>query len=881
MRGLWLRIRRLLRWRGTERDIGEELRFHVEMETEEYVRRGLDRREARRRALAAFGGVERWREETRASRGTAWLEDALRDARFALRGLIHAPGFALATLGTITLGVGATTTIFSIVHGVVLAPLPYPDGDRLVTVWMRNPEQNIEEDITSWPNFADWREQGTTFDRMATVRTGRWALTGQGDPEEVLGASVSRGFFELLGSPLLFGRTFRDEEVEGDPVRVTVLSHELFTRRFGGDPSIVGRTIRLNDESYEVVGVTAPGQRYPRDAELWMPQAFGEDLAQLREARGALWLPVIGRLTDGVDLATAQAEMDGVARRLEEQYPVVNEGVGVTLEPLHETLVGDVRTPLLVLLGAVGVVLLIAVVNVANLLLARGSSRSRELAVRLTLGAAHGRLVRQVLAESVLLGLVGGLAGTLLSALAIGLLPALGPAELPRLESVGIDGVVLSFALITALGASALFSVVPALQAGRTAPGTQLRDGMRGSSSVGLARVRGGFVVAQFALALLLLVGAGLLVRSFLNLRSVEPGFEPDNVLSFTLALPPARYPSAEPVRAFYEEIQRGIAAMPGVTNVGTVSTLFLSTLPNMGAITVESRPEAFEETAEFPVVQDAASPGLFEALGMEIMAGRAIDETDATDATAAAVVNETFVRTFLPGLDPVGQRFCRCGPAAEDPSWITIVGVAEDARRSGLDRPVRPSAFLPAAQATQRRADVVVRTAGDPLALVPAIRSLVRDMDPQLPVTRVRTLEQALSDSVAQRRFVSWLLAAFAAAALTLAAVGIFGVMAYVVGQRTREIGIRVALGAERSSILTATLREGMAHAGLGLTLGVVVSFGLTRYVRGQLFDLEPTDPATFALAAAILLGAAAVACVAPAARAASVDPMVVLREE
>jgi putative ABC transport system permease protein len=881
MRGWWLAVLRLFRWRSSEREIDEELRFHVEMETETYVREGVGRAEARRRALVALGGQERWREETRSARRTAWVEDATRDIRFAVRGLLRAPAFALAALATITLGVGATTAIFSVVRGVVLAPLPYPEPDELVTVWMRNLAENIEEDITSWPNFLDWREGSTLLEAMATVRDVSPSLTGAGDPEELRAAAVSRGFFELIGAPLEIGRTFRDGEVEGDAARVVVLSHELFERRFGSDPSIVGRTIQLNDAGYEVVGVTAPGLRYPRDAELWLPQSLGGDFEGLREARSALWLPVIGRLTDGVDLAAAQAEVDAIARRLEAEYPAANEGVGITLEPLHETLVGDVRTPMLVLLAAVALVLLIAVVNVANLLLARGTARARELAVRLTLGAGRGRIVRQVLAESAVLGVAGMVAGTAVSVLAVRMLLALAPPGLPRIDQVDVDAASLGFGLLVAVGASILFGLVPALHAGRVEPGEQLREGSRGSSGAGLARLRAAFVVAQFALALLLLVGAGLLGRSFLELRSVEPGFEPENVLSVTLSLPPGRYPDPETRRTFYDQLHQELAAVPGVTEVGTISTLFLQALPNMGRVFIESRPELYESMREFPVVQDAASPGFFGAAGMRIVAGRAPDERDGPDDASVAVVNEAFVRVFLADVDPVGERFMWGRPSDDDTQWVTIVGVVADARRSGLDQAVRPSAFLPVAQAPQRRLDALVRTAGDPLAVVPGVRQAVQAIDDQLPLTRVRTLEQAMSEALSGRRFVAWLLALFAGSALALAAVGIFGVMAYLVGQRTREIGIRVALGAERSSVLSSVLREGMLHAGLGLVLGAVGALAMTRFMRSQLFGLEPTDPATFAISGGVLLAVAALACLIPARRAAGVDPVVALREE
>lgn len=883
MRGWLLRLYRLLRPDASERELDEELRHHVDLETDALVRSGLDPEEARRRALIAFGGEDRWREEMRAARGTLWIEDGLRDLRFALRALGRTPAFTLSVLATLTLAVGATTAIYSVVRGVVLAPLPFPEADRLVTVWMSNPAQGIEEDITSWPNFTDWRARSTTIDPMVAVRGQRWTLTGDdGDPEEVSGAAVSTGFFDLLATPLLIGRAFRDEEAEGDPSGVVVLSHELWTRRFGADPGIVGSTIRLNDGPWEVVGVTAPGRRYPPGAELWTPLTFGPQLEGLREARGALWLPVVGRLTDGVELEAAQSEMNGVAGTLREEYPGVNDGVGITLEPLQTTLVGDVRTPLLVLLGAVALVLLIAVVNVANLLLVRGISRGRELALRLTLGAGRSRVVRQALTESFVLGGIGGLGGAAVAVLGVEALIRLAPPGLPRIDEVTIEPVLLLSAMAVALGASLFFGLAPALHAAGVDVTGQISEGSARSGSSGrLAKARGVFVTGQFALALVLLVGTGLLLRSFANLRAVDPGFEPGGVLMASLALPGARYPDAQALRGFTDELFPALEAIPGVARAGSVSTLFLSALPNMGSIVVESRPELDATAQEHPVVGDPASDGFLQAVGMRLIAGRGVTPADGPDETPVAVVNETFVRTFLSDRDPLGERFTWNARNADDPGWVTIVGVVADARRSGLDAAVRPSAFLAHRQAPVRRFDVFLRASGDPASLAPALRSAVGAIDPMLPLTRMRTLDQAMSESLSVRRFIVVLLSVFAAAALALAAVGIYGVMAYVVGQRTREIGVRVALGAERGTILGRVLGEGLLHAVAGMVLGGVGALLLTRYVRTLLFGLEPADPATFALATVLLLLVACAASALPALRASTIDPMVALREE
>jgi putative ABC transport system permease protein len=733
--------------------------------------------------------------------------------------------------------------------------------------------------VTSWPNFIDWREATTTLDGLATVLPTRYTLTGAGEPEEVTGATVSRGFFELVGHRLAFGRPFRDTEIEGEVRNAVVLSQELFTRRFGADPSIVGRTIELDDVTYEVVGVTRPGAGYPRDAELWTPQAFPTDNPLTMFPRRRFLFTVIGRLADAVPLTVAQAEMDAIAARLEEAYPEENRGVGIALEPLHETIVGDVRTPLLVLLGAVAAVLLIAVVNVANLLLARGTARARELAARAALGAGRGRIVRQVLAESALLGGLGGLAGAALAFLGVSVLVAIGPGDLPRLDEVRPDWLILGVALAVALGATLAFGLVPALQASRVDPATNLRKSTRGSSSSALGGVRGAFIAGQFGLALVLLVVSGLLMQSFLNLRAVDSGLETEGVLSLTLDLSPARYPDGEARGAFYRELLDRVTALPGVESLGTITNMFV-TDRLVGTPTVESRPDQFGPDTEVPAVSDVVSPGLFSTIGLDIVAGRGLEEADGPDAMRVAVVNETFARSFLAGLDPIGQRFTWLYQG-EGSYWFTIVGVVADARRSGPAAPVQPAAFYPLGARPGYHTDMLVRTHGDPLALAPALRDAIHAIDADVPLSRVRTLEQAMADQLAQRRYVSWLLGVFALTALTLAAIGIFGVLAYVVGRRTREIGIRVALGAARLRLLSDVLREGMVHAGAGLLLGVLGSLGVTRLLQSQLFGLEATDPSTFVAASVLLLLVAVLACAVPARRAASVDAVVALREE
>lgn len=879
MRGWWLRLVRLLRPRASDRDIEEELRFHVEMEAEALRRSGVPPAEARRRARMALGGEDRWREETRDARGTAWLEDTLRDLRFAARAMRCAPGFTAAAVGTLALGVGATTTIYSVVDQVVLAPLPYADPDDLVAVWTSNPALGVERGMTSWPNFEDWRDATTTLQAMAAVVPGRRTLTGRGEPVEVRTASVSAGFFEMVGAPLALGRPFGDGEVEGAFAGTAVLSHGLFVRRFGSDPSVLGRTILLDGHPVEVVGVTRPGAAYPSDTDVWLPLTFGTG-RQWRDPRGRLWLPVVGRLADGVGRDVAQREFDELAARLASEFPDTNQGSGVLLEPLQRTLVGDVRTPFLVLLGAVTLVLLIAVVNVGNLLLARGTARAREVAARRALGAGRGRVVRQVLAEGAVLGAAGGALGACMAAAGVMAFAATAPADLPRLDTVGVDGVVLSMSLLLALTTSVAFSALPAVQAARVDPATTLRASARSTASTGLRGLSGVLVGGQFALAFVLLVGAGLLARSFVNLRTADPGFDVDDILAVEVSLPRDRYADADARRAFHEALLRDVAALPGVESAGTVSDFFLSDLPSSGSLTVEgvaARPGA----PDVHVVTDAVSPSFFATLGMRLVAGRVPQGTDGPDDPPVAVVNEAFVRAFLEGQDPVGRRYTWGRPTGESTYWFAIIGVVRDARRSGLDAPVLPAVFESALQRPRHEVELFLRTQGDPSASIAPVRSVLAGLDAELAVARIQTLEAAVSGALAQRRLVVGLLGGFSLAALTLAAIGIFGVTAYVVGRRTREIGIRLALGAPRTRVLGQVVRVGMLQAGAGLVAGGAAALAATRIVRSQLVGIDPVDPATFLGAATVLMVVAGLACAIPARRAARVEPVVALSQE
>jgi putative ABC transport system permease protein len=799
----------------------------------------------------------------------------LRDIRHGTRSLIRTPSFTIAAVLTLALGIGANTAIFSAVHGVLLRPLPYPDADRLAVIWLTNEQEGFDRDVISYPNFRDIREQTNTLSGLAAF-TGRAAAFSEGDEvEQVLGAAATADFFGVLGVRAALGRTFGAADIEEGRSDVVVLSHGLWTRQFGADPSIVGRVIRIGDATSEVVGVMPRGFVYPDGAEYWQPLIRPAGDAGFFDARGAFWLSTIGRLAPGASFEQADLELGAVLDDLAQEYPNELEGLGIWAEPLRDTIVGDVRPALLVLLGAVGFVLLIACANVANLLLARGAARQKEMAVRAALGASSGRLTRQVLTESLVLAAIGGVAGVLVALWGTSALMALSPPDLPRAEQIGVNGPVVALAAIVALLTGLFFGLAPALQARAVSLGSVLREGGRGAAGDRVGRLRPVLIAAQVALALVLLVGAGLLIRSFAALQATDPGFRTENVLSFRLTLPASRYPSGAAIREFQRELTARMEAMPEVDAVRSISTLFLPRLPNMAPIAIEGR-ELEPGAQQASVTSDLVDPGFFAALGVPLVRGRDFGAEDGPGGVPAAVVNATFARRYFSGEDPVGRRF-----SWTDSPEYTIVGVVADTRRSGLAEPVRAEGYRPTTQELSRSMEYLVTTRRDPLAVVPELRAVLRDLDPGLPIVQLRTVEQALAESVATRRFVMVLLAGFAAVALALAAVGIYGVLAYLVGQRTREIGIRVALGASRRDVLALVLRDSVTSVVPGVILGLAGALVLTRLLGGQLHAISPTDPATFGTVTVLLLGVALVASAVPARRAANTEPMVTLKEE
>ncbi|MFN7943774.1 MAG: ABC transporter permease [Blastocatellia bacterium] len=801
------------------------------------------------------------------------MQTLWQDLRYGARMLFKQPGFTLVAVITLSLGIGANTAIFSVVNAVLLRPLPYPESGQLTWVWMDNRGEGIHEDIASWPNFEDWRAQNQTFQAMAGVLDRRFNLTGAGEPEEVYGANVSPNFFELMRVSPARGRGFQaDEEQEGRD-QVVVIGYGLWQRRFGGEANIVGQTLSLNGQPHTIIGVMPPGFQFPDKTEIWKPLAPD---AQTRTSRGAFWLPVIGRLKPGVTRAQAQADMTAIAQRLEQQYPNTNTGFGVNVVLMHEQLVGKLRTALWVLLGAVGCVLLIACANVANLLLARAATRQKEVAIRAALGASRWRVVRQLLTESLVLATVGGVLGLWLARWGLDALVALAPSDLPRVESISVDRRVLFFTLGLSLLTGLVFGLAPALQASKLNLGEVLKEGGRGGSSG--QRTRSALVVAEIALALVLLVGAGLLLKSSWRLQQVNPGFNPERVLKVRLSLPSSKYPEGTNVAAFYQQLLERLNALPGVQAAGATSSVLLYKIHNSAGILIEGRPAPNGPRPELPL--DSVSPNYFQVMGMQIVQGRNFNEQDKRDGLPVAIVNETMARRFWPDEDPIGKRFT-FGNAGPQANWLTVVGVVRDSRRQGLDAPIRMESFLPHAQRPLRAMEVVLRTTDDPLVMARTVRTAVWSLDGNLPVSEIETVEQMLGARIAPRRFNLLLLGLFALVAVLLAAVGIYGVMAYAVTQRTREIGIRVALGAQTRDVLRLVVRQGMSLTGIGIGIGLVTAMWATRLMTGLLFGVRATDPVTFVAIALLLAFVALVACWIPARRATKVDPLVALRCE
>jgi predicted permease len=816
------------------------------------------------------------------------METLLHDIRYSLRRLGKSPVFSAIVVITLALGIGANTAIFSAVNGILLRPLPYLEPDRLVTINHFYPTLNDLKAPVSAPGFRDYQERSRSFASMS-VRTGWNAnLTGVGEPVRLRGARVTGRYFTTLGIPPLVGRAIQAGEDSLGRDHVVVLSHGLWLRQFGGERGVVGRRLSLNGESYQVVGVMPKEFRdfFDRNAEIWAPLSFTPD--QLADGgRTTEYLDLTARLKGGVPVGQASNEMRALAEQLKQEFPgsYAPNSWTLTVTPLAGLAAGDIRPALLVLLGAVGFVLLIACANVANLLLARAAGRSREIAVRIALGATRERLVRQLLTESVLLSLGGGAIGLLLAWAGVRALVALKGANLPRAEEIGIDGAVMGFTLLVSLLTGLLFGLAPALHFSGGDLHSHLKEGARGATSDrGSERVRRGLVVAELALALTLLTGAGLLAKSFARLQNVDPGFDPERVLTFNLALPAAKYPSDTTQIAFFDAVLPRIAQVPGVQTVGATSVLPFGGGWSTASFEIEGYQQPEGQPSPWGDFR-AVSPGFFETMRIPLLKGRVLNDGDRMGSPPVVVIDDEFVRRYWPRENPIGKRITFGPPAgAADTSsreWIEIVGVVGHTKHEGLAAEPRIQYYLPYRQVGMPMLTIAARTAGRPESYVNAIRDAVRSVDPDQPVAGVHNMEELLEQSVGQRKLAMLLLSLFSGIALLLASVGIYGVMSYSVTQRSREIGVRIALGADRGVVLGMVLRQGMRLALAGVALGLLAAFGLTRLIASQLYDVRPTDPVTFVLVATLLTAVALMANLVPALRATRVDPAVVLRDE
>jgi putative ABC transport system permease protein len=869
------RIRALFRRESVLQDIEEELHIHVEMATEENLKRGMSPDEARAKALKSFGNPGRSTELGYDVRGGGWLEDLWQDLRFGARTLRKQPGFTFIAVLTLALGIGANTAIFSVVNAVLLRPLAYRAPDRLTQVWEHNLPKNKPHSTVAPANFLDWKAQNQSFEGMAAYDTfPSFNLTGVGEPERIQATRVSVGLFPLLGVSATAGRVFTDTEEQRGHHQVALVSNGLWQRRFGADPGLVGRTLSLNDQSFTVVGILPPDFNFlPTQYEIFIPMVLDGWEAT---ARGTHPLHVVARLKEGVTLDQAQAEMDQISRRLEQEYPKSNTGVGVTLVPLHEQLVGESRRALLVLLGAVAFVLMIACANVANLLLTRAVARRKEMAVRLALGAGRARLIRQLLTESALLAGAGGICGLLLSLWGVQVLKTflLQNAMLPRGEAISIDGRVLVFTLGISLMTGLIFGLAPGLAAAKTDVNDALKEGgRRAGGGVQDRRFRQALVIGEVAMALVLLVGAALMVQSFLRLRQVDPGFRPENVLAADLSLPASRYKDVRQVLNFQRQLLERIAALPGVSSVGAAAYLPFSGTNNSWTIAIEGHPGDWPEPGWRPVTAN-----YFRTMGTSLVEGRDFTASD-DDQTApgVAIINEAAARAYWPGEEPLGSRFKLEGRT------YSVVGVVKDVKHVRLDGETKPEVYFPYSQLpiTWRGMTVIARTEIAPEQLATALRSVVEELDKDQPVYNVRTLESLLAKSVARPQFHLLLLSSFAALALLLASLGLYGVMSYSVSQRTHEIGIRMAFGAQPRDALNLVIGAGLTLTLIGIAIGLLAAFALTRVMESLLFGLSATDPLTFAAVALLLIVVAFLACYLPARRATKVDPMIALRHE
>jgi putative ABC transport system permease protein len=891
---LFVRFRSLFRKAELDSEMEQEMRSHIAMQTNENIDAGMAPGEARYAALREFGWVESVKEDCREQRGFSWLEDFAKDVRHGARMLWKNPGFTCAVMLTLALGIGANTAIFSIVNAVLLKQLPYPAADQIMMLWSGNPSLNLGNDLPPETlDLPEWRSQAKSFVQLAAFRPRPADISERGDPERLDSVDVTANLFSVLGIQPMYGRSFAVEEEQPGNDKVAIISHRLWLGRFGCDTDLLGQFITVNRERRRVIGIMSPEFTFPRGAwfdlssrpEIWMPLAESADYWHHNEDRIKHDYAIIGRLKAGVPVTQAQAEMDAIAARQARQHPVSHGGWTVHLRPLALQMGGGMRRVLFLLLGVVAVVLLIACANVANLLLCRSSARRKEMAVRAAIGAGRGRVLRQLLTESLVLSSIGGGLGLLVGVWGTQLMLKFNPAHIPGLDETRLDSAVLAFTGMISLATGILFGLMPSWHASRINLAGALNDAARSSGSRSRCRTHSVLVGLEVALSFVLLAGAGLMVKSFLRLEGVDPGFNPRQVATFDLSLSGTEYRNEARGRSFFREVRARISALPGVQHVAAVSTLPLSGSGNLQGLIVEGRPILTPTRSRTPTMAQAVSPGYFATMGVTLLRGRDFTDDDTPLKPIVCIVNETLARSFFAGVDPLGKRI-RLGDGTPDEAnnpFGTIIGVARDVRGSGLQIQPRPEAYFPLEQENYNttltfvaRGNAAVET-----VLQRAIRSEIKSLDAALPVANYRTMERVVADAVARPRFSTVLFGLFAVTALLLTVVGLYGVVAYAASQRMREIGIRIALGAQTRQVLLLVIRQGMLPALIGLVIGIAGAFTLTRLLANQLYEVKSTDPLTYCAVVVVLLLVTLFSCWLPARRAAGLDPLVALRCE
>ncbi len=868
-----------------ERDLDRELSFHVEMEIEKNLARGMSPAEARRQAMISFGGVEKFKEESRDVRGGRLVESLLQDTRYGVRILLRNPGFTFVAVMTLALGIGANTAIFSVIYGVLVRPLPYKDGSQLVIIQQQAPLAHVDNVPFSVKEVLDYREQNQTLDAVVEHHSMSFTLLGNGEPQRVQTGVVSANFFDVLGVSPILGRTFVASDEEHGSDAVLVLSYKYWQQSHGADPNIIGRVFQMNNRPHTVIGVLPPIPQYPVEQDVYMPTSHCPTRSsdQFIANRTSRMMSVFGRLKPGVPVTQARADLATIAANLQKQYPEAypaNQGYGAVANPLQEELTRKARPTLLVLLGTAGLVLLIACANVANLTLARLMRREREMAIRAAMGAGRGRLIRQLLTESTLLSISGGLVGLLLASAGLQLLVTFAARFTTRASEIRIDGFVLMFTLLISVVTGLLFGLMPAFSSDDHLATSLKEGGGRSTSSTKRQRVRNMLIVAQVAVSFMLLIGAGLMLRSLIKLQSVSPGFDPERVLAMRISPNWSKVNSAEKVQQLFDRVLDKVRSQPGVLSAGLASTYPLNQLgitfgPFNRGFQIENRPIPAGELAPQADFR-SASPGYFETIRVPLVEGRTFEEKDDARSLAVAVVNQSTVRHRFGDEDPIGKRIS----FDQGKTWITVVGVVGDAKQYGLERESSDEIYIPLDQGGFG-GNLLVRTTADPMSIASLMRESVYSVDSETAVDRVQTLEHVRDDAVASPRLTAILLAMFAGLALVITGAGIAGVMALSVSQRTHELGVRIALGASPARVLGLVMRQGMSFVLAGLAIGIAGALLMGQVMSSLLFAIQPTDPVTYLAVSLVLMTVAAAACFVPARRVTSIDPMLALRSE